>query len=387
VEPGQWIGGLYLVDRAEGFIFAPSKHLIDGDNLIQRTIPHIGSAIDFPVPQSRRTFPARAFWRNDALYAITSGGDKFDETLEGGLKVKLWTLAQWHNGEWRFLGDYRTESGNYFLVIPCDNDRFIAVASRRDLTGNKNVSQWSPFHRMTLSKERKELRLNATIDHGMDDIRKYMSDPDCFGMAFSGRVAVTDDYAVIINRNTGLYWIFSLEKASLRHSGNIFKNVTPEMIAKGGFPNAILRVHPEKNGTILISAQEESAFLAETGDVVKDVQEIIDNNPSLSSEDVMKIIKLRQKELADRSPLLVWYRMDPEKGKVEKLGVPPIGAAYIREGTENDYWRPMPDGSVQMGSLDSFLVDNSKQRESKNTSATNERQQEKSDKPSSHNNR
>ncbi len=210
---------------------------------------------------------------------------------------------------------------------------------------------------MSLSPEKKELRLNAAIDHGVDDLRNHMSNPDCFGMAFSSAIAMTDDYAVVVNCDTGLYWIFSLEKASLKHVGNIFKNVTPEMIVKGAFPNAILRVHPEKNGTVLISAQEESAFLTENGDAVKEAQELFDKNPDLSPEDVKTTIETRQKELSNRSPLLVWYRIDPERGKVEKLGVPPIGAAYVREGTKTDYWRPMPDSSVRMGPLDSFLED------------------------------
>jgi hypothetical protein len=390
VEPGQWVGDSYLVDQPRSTTpLTPSKHLIDERNRIKRTIPHIADAVDFPVPPSYRTMMTRSFWHNDALYAITAGGSRLDETLEDGSKVTLWTLAKWRedNG-WQFVGSYRAGTKSLLLAIPCDNDRFIIVTSGTDLTSSKNVSQWSPFHRMTLATEKKELRWSAAIDHGMDDIRKHMPDSDFLAMVFNSRVAVTDDYAVLVNRETGLYWVFSLEKATLRHSGNIFKSVTPEMIAKGGFPHAILSVHPEKNGTILVSAQEESAFMSETGDAIKEAQEMRGKNPDMSVKDIHKVMELREEELADRSPLLVWYRIDPEKGKAERLGVPPVGAAYIREGTKNDYWRPMPDGSVRMGLLDSFLVDDSKQQESKKTADANGKQrdggkpQEKSEKPS-----
>jgi len=354
-SPGQWVGDLYLVDHPGDIL--PSKHLIDEKNQIQRTIPHISKVIDFPVPLAQRVLPAKSFWHNDALYVLTAGGKKTDMMLEDGSIVTRWMLAKWQDGEWRFLGDYKTEPKNILVSIPCDNDRFIVIASKNDLTGNKDASKRTPFHRMSLYPEKEELRLNTAIDHGVDDIRGYMSNPDCFSMAFNSAIAITDDYAVVVNCETGLYWIFSLENASLKHVGNIFKNITPELIAKGGFPNAILRVHPEKAGTVLISAQEESAFLTESGDAVKETQELLDKNPDLSPEDVKKTVETRREELSNRSPLLVWYRIDPERGKTEKLGVPPVGAAYVREGTKTDYWRPMPDGSVRMGSLDSFLVE------------------------------
>jgi hypothetical protein len=42
---------------------------------------------------------------------------------------------------------------------------------------------------------------------------------------------------------------------------------------------------------------------------------------------------------------------------VEKLGVPPVGAAYVRVEATDDAWRPMPDGSVKMGPYDTVGED------------------------------
>lgn len=39
--------------------------------------------------------------------------------------------------------------------------------------------------------------------------------------------------------------------------------MTPEMIAKNGFYDAILCVNPEKDGTILISARDENEFVSD----------------------------------------------------------------------------------------------------------------------------
>jgi len=59
---------------------------------------------------------------------------------------------------------------------------------------------------------------------------------------------MTDDHAVPVNGSAGLYWVFSLEKASLVKAGGTFRNVTPEMAAKGGSGQAALRVNPERGG-------------------------------------------------------------------------------------------------------------------------------------------
>jgi len=350
--PGQWARDMYLVERAHEFPFP--KALIDEENRIRLAIPSVAKAIGFPVPQSRLGLSMRSLWHKDALYTVAYGGKDTYEDNEDGSKFKHCTFAKWQDDGWQFLGDYKTDTEIDLIAIPCDRERFIVISANGDLAGN-NALTTSPFHRMSIPSGKKELRLDDLMDHGMDEIRNHMSGPNCFNMAFNGQIAMTDDYATIVDSKTGLYWIFSLEKASLKHTGKIFKNVTPDMIAKGGFPNAILRVHPEKNGTILISAQEEAAFLTETGDVTKEIQEQLEKNPDLSPEDIYKLIRSRSDELASRNPLLVWYRIDPENGKAEKLGVPPVGAAFVRDGTKNDYWRPMPDGSVRMGSLDPYL--------------------------------
>jgi hypothetical protein len=161
---------------------------------------------------------------------------------------------------------------------------------------------------------------------------------------------MTDEHATVINYDTGLYWIFSLEKASLLYSGMIFKELKPEQIISGGFPEAILCSHPEKGGTVLISAQEVSAFTTETGNEEKETNEMM-NIPGTTWDDVKDVSQARREELAHRNPLLVWYRIYPNTGRVEKLADPPLGGEYLRDGGKNDYWRPMLDGSVKMGRI------------------------------------
>ena len=124
--------------------------------------------------------------------------------------------------------------------------------------------------------------------------------------------------------------------------------MTTEMIAKGGFPNAVLCVNPEKDGTVLITTQEEVSFMTESGDLMKEMNELRKNNPGMSETALEDFFVKRKQELANRNPLIAWYRLDPEKGKIERLPIPPPGGAENRRSGVYDVWRPMPDGSVKM---------------------------------------
>jgi hypothetical protein len=174
---------------------------------------------------------------------------------------------------------------------------------------------------------------------------------------------------VLINPKTGLYWVFSLEKARLVRAGNIFKKVTPEMIAKAGFTDAVLHVAPEKQGTVLVMAQDEDCF-TKNGDYWEEICEMLnsrmngfvpgDMSPDEEHEFIMKIhgevaeiMRPRMKQLVENSPHLVWYRIHPESGRAERLIDPPEGGARSRwfDGREtwgNSGFSPMPDGSVKM---------------------------------------
>jgi hypothetical protein len=90
--------------------------------------------------------------------------------------------------------------------------------------------------------------------------------------------------------------------------------------------------------------------------VIKEVSEYWSKNQASSGEEyenrfkeASEMLRRRRRELAERNPFIVWYRIYPETGKVEKLAYPPEGGTVHREGGKNDGWRPMPDGSVQMG--------------------------------------
>jgi hypothetical protein len=195
-----------------------------------------------------------------------------------------------------------------------------------------------------------EIKLDDTIYHGQDELRGYMSEPEVFRLAFYSNKIKTNTHAVLINKATGLYWVFSLEKATLVRAGNIFSQVTPEMIVKGGFPKAVLCANPEIGGTVLVAAQDEAYFMTEKSNVDKEIIELQKNSPGpISMADLARFVQGREEEISRANPYIVWYRIYPENGKVEKLSSPPEGGTLLRDGATNDVWRPMPDGTVLMG--------------------------------------
>ena len=215
------------------------------------------------------------------------------------------------------------------------------------MTGNNGPDR-TPFVRASFPDGKTDLKIGVPIGHGQDELQKYMQDTEVFALAWSSKVIVTPKHATLVNPNTGLFWVFSLEKASLVKAGNIFRKVTPEMVAKGGFPHPILCVNPEIDGTVLIAAQDENFFVTEAGNAYKEINEMMENTPSISMKKAHEILIGRLKELAQRNPYIIWYRLYPENGKVEKLSSPPDGAPIVRDGGKNDNWRPMPDGSVKV---------------------------------------
>jgi hypothetical protein len=200
----------------------------------------------------------------------------------------------------------------------------------------------------------------------MDELQQHFGKPSFAQLVFGSSIVITENHAVSINRNTGLYWTFSLEKASLVASGMIFKKTTPEQVISGGFPNAILCLQPEKEGTVLVAAQDEAAFTTETRDSIKEINELLATNPKMTMDEITKMIDKRQNELARRNPFINWYRIYPENGRIEKLSLPPLGGSPLREGTKYDYFRPMPDGSVQHGSITVKKTDETKSQSDKN---------------------
>jgi hypothetical protein len=298
-------------------------------------------------------------------------------------------------------------------AIPIDNNRFIIVSNRSDLIDD-NRAERTPFHLAAspspseiqtarfvnfypfrqsreqtwrrfspawrdgelggIPKELNEeetakfneqlrIRLLSPIDHGREDLRKYMSDPAWFALAWRSAVAITGDYAVLVNQQTGLYWIFSLRNGSLKKTGNIFKKMTPEILNEGGFFRTgtvrmpVICVNPEKDGTILVAAEDEDFFLTEKGDPGKEANEIWQNMPEPKTmQDFANIFDQKERELYERNPYIVWYRLYPEEGRVEMLSQAPEGGTLNR-GDARGAWRPMPDGSVRMGHLNMEIIE------------------------------
>jgi len=358
IDPGQWVGDLYFVNNIPrgGPISDRVSVLIDEKNNVHKIFPNLSQATDdFIVPSMYRADTVGSFWYNDAVYDLAWGAS--EENKDGSLFTR-WTFAKWQDDKWRFLGDYKAPARDFLKAIPCDNNRFIVVSHRNDLTGNIGADR-TPFVRMSIPAGKTELRIDAPIYHRHDELKKYMapdSDPlmfTCFNMAWASRVVITDKYATLLSTTTGIYWIFSLEKASLIKTGNIFKSVTPEMIGNGGFASAILCTNPEKEGTVLIAALEEKYFIKEETIGWDGLKKLIAFQTSgLSKEEREerdKILKRRRDEFNERNPFIVWYRIYPESGKVERLADAPEGGTILRDGDKSDWWRPMPDGSVKFG--------------------------------------
>jgi len=318
---------------------------IDQNDKVHRKIPQLRNSIAFPGSTRWASPPPfRSYWYKESLYALAEG---VDEKNEDGSYFTRWVFARWlkNEEEWQILGDYKTDTKELLEAIPCDNDRLIVISLNNDLTGNIGYDR-TPFARMSIHPDKKELRLDSSIYHGQDELMGYMSTPDGFGLAWSSNIIVTGDYATLVSRSTGLYWIFSLEKASLVRVGNIFKKMTPAMIANGGFTNAILCVNPEKEGTVLISAQQEDFFI-KANDPYKQKSEFREKF-EVSDDEAMEMFWHYYWEHLDRSPFVAWYRIYPETGKVEKLREHPEGGTWFRSDIKNDAWRPLPDGSVKL---------------------------------------
>jgi hypothetical protein len=297
-EPGQWVGDLYSIIKSnrssDGANF--DYVLIDEDDKIRKIIPNLAKSKDPGLPPPRfRALAFYAYWRNDALYCYADGVRV--KNADSGFPIKPHTFAKWQDGKWHYLGHHKVSAMEKLIhAIPCDNDKFIVITLGADR--KQNSRERTPFTRLSLPKSlsqdetgggtegenavaeeeaffspASELKLESSIDHGIEELRPHMGRTDIFELAWYSKVIMTDHHATLINRNTGLYWVFSLEKASLVKAGNIFKGVTTEMILNGGFPEAVLRANPEKDGTILIAAQEELFFTKETSNPGKDLEE------------------------------------------------------------------------------------------------------------------
>jgi len=382
---GQWVGDRYFVDVTQGSGKNETyhNHFIDeNDKIVDPT--------DFRLKQSdgfgRATY---SFWfndgYNDALYALTM---KARTVNEDGSKSVIYNYVRWQDGEWQLLGEYteKNELVQPFRFFPCDNDRIIVVSWYRDLIDNNSPDR-SPFAVMSVNPNKKELKPEKSIYHGMDDLKSNMSENSFFSHAANANYIVTDKYATIINRTTGLYWCFSLERASLTKAGCILRHLDSKDIVKTirnrGFVVAVLCAQPEKEGTVLVSALEEAALKNDVGNTWGELMEYVQKDPDLSPKDREKLYNDRINELRRRSPNVVWYRIHPENGRVEKLDTPPIGADYTRQGEiasaltgmDKDEWRPLPDGSVRMGPLKVVMEEPKKEEEKsdKNASTTPKR--------------
>jgi len=220
VDPGQWVDGLYMVGiepRGEGrpFVF------IDEKGIVQKKIQSLSLDADFQATLKYRPSSHWAYWCDDALHAIDWGTL---ETKDDGYSFKRWAFAKWQEGKWHFLGSFVTDEKELLKVIPCEGGRFVVIACYQDLAGNNGPGR-TPFARASFPDGKRDLRIGAPIGHGQDELQKYMQDKEVFALAWSSKIIMTPKHATLINPKTGLFWCFSLEKASLVKAGNFFRKV------------------------------------------------------------------------------------------------------------------------------------------------------------------
>ena len=355
-EPGQWVGDLYSYYHSpKAPVASKVLVLVDEGGDVEKAIENVIRAEDFPIDRRflGMTSSLSPTWHSGALYELAFSSTAVQDR-EGTIS-RPYVFAKWQDDEWSFLGIYYAGVREMLKAIPCDNDRFIVISGGSDLTGSTQQDR-SPFVLMSApAGESKQMRIGSSIYHGQDGLQQYMSTGECFKLAWFSSIVMTDSHAILINRNTGLYWVFSKEKANLVRAGSIFSKVTPEVLAAGGFSGfngAILCANPDKDGTVLIAAQDEGYFMSETGDAWEELRELQRINPGMTVAETNKFLSERRTELAQRNPYIVWYRIYPDNGRVEKLASPPLGGSLSRDDGSNDLWRPMPDGSVRPMSFD-----------------------------------
>jgi hypothetical protein len=368
--PGQWVGDLYFVwtESGSGKDLKYHKFFIDEKNNVADPKNYGGEMF--------------SFWLDDGyentLYTTTTGLKKIEE----GLLREAFYYLKWQDDKWDILGEYlspetfadREDYGkkgggglSYSRAFPCENNRLIVVTWHKDLVNNNRPARdRSPFAVMKVNPDKKELQVERSIDFGIDELKEHLSEARVFSNPANAEYIVAGKYGIIINRVSGLFWCFNLEKASLVKAGSVFKNIEPKeilsAIRKGGFTMAVFCCNPEKDGTVLISAMEEAALKNGAGDKWDDLQETMNKNSELTEKEREKLFLEQQKKIDQGSRYVVWYRLYPENGRVEKLDVPPMGASVVKAGFFSklmkmtnfwraNEWRPMPDGSVKMGML------------------------------------
>ena len=377
MTPGQWVRDLYLMDSYPGTgDRRPFKDrvavLVDEKDNIHKIFPNLAKVNDFSISNSHGQITniiwhyfiqspgAVATWHNDAFYTIGCAVGQLSQSTSGEQIRSYyakeddsgffrWFFAKRKDGdgdEWQHLGFYDTGQNTILVAIPCDDDRFIVIGSGPDFF-DKSSGRYYFLRLSTPNNDKKELRLDSYIDCGQDEVRNYMSDHDVFELASYSDIIMTDKFATLVNSKSGLYWIFSKEKASLVKSGSIFSRLKANHLDPKGFERAVLCVNPEKGGTVLISARDEELIL-KTDDVYKELKELSRSGFLKSSNEAHGWLTQRLKEEeSKRSPYIVWYRIYPETGKVEKLVFPPEGGSLFREdgeGKSNSNGDPCPMG-------------------------------------------
>lgn len=337
-QPGQWVPDGFMLHEG----FPCTGTIVDASDVIRLKLPSpIQRAPDAPNTMATGIHHP-PFWARDHYYCVSFRVIQDKDKAP----VQRTTLHRFETSGWKELGRLDTKpSVGTIKIIPCDQDRFIAISSKEDMNSAQNPRDRSPFYSLKL-RENGEFVIGSRIDPECEPMGK---EPDWFGLPALSPLIITEDHATLLHRSTGLYWVFSLQNGSLRRSGRMLPEITDEVIRKKEARDAILSQHPMPNQTILCLARAEGAPAGDTESPEKAVEKLMKEHPGMDAKDALRIYTQKKREQLETNPFPRWLALDPEKGTVARLIPPPLGAPDFLDSRKGVAWRPLPDGNLRYG--------------------------------------
>lgn len=329
-DPGQWV--------AKGFLFPtgdplhPTGTILDGKNRILEQLPSLKAQANAGL-----ALPARPFHALGAFHqGLLSRGKE-----TGRVVSRLYRLER---DQWQLEAelDYPKDRG-LLRLLPCGENRYLGI-STRDLREPLPSSGGSPFSLLHRNADN-TLQVGSVIDPKCSELAKGGSP---YGRAGLGKLVFTDHHATLMDLDSGLYWIFRLDKAQLAHHGRLYAKVSDQLLKADQVRKTILGIHPTPDGDLLIMARLEEVVVAGTPDPMKQAQTYL-AQPGADPDHGFRLASEGQRQLVDRNPLVKWFRLDPETGALKVLPLPPPGGSEVLEAEQGYAWRPLPDGTLKMG--------------------------------------
>ncbi len=329
-RPGQWVPDGFFISSflpSQGGVLDPQNHTL----------------LRLPDPKQAQGFHGFAeapFWFDGAYYFLSVARSQDPER-------RTLTLRRLRGAAWEVDGSMEVpKSLGTTEIFPCSNGRYLAIA-REDLRKDVSPSERVPFF-LLRKNDRDEFVVSSSIHPGFDFMAKS---PALLELASNSDKAIAGSHAVLIHRETGLYWVFDLDRGRLRHHGRLYDKITDRVIEGGRTFEAVLAFHPLKDGDVLIQARDEDAIL--NPDIKNPLAEAnrVGARPGSDPDLVKNLAKWGRQDMDNAHPFYRWFRLDPATGSLKRLVALPQGAVEVKDPTKPAVWRPLPDGSVKFAVL------------------------------------